>query len=98
MKEDDLIKKYSILCDLFDRVLITDNRNGEQFYIPNILIIEFVIDQKKTERFKKDWYSLITIYTDGRLQILTAGIGNFISNDQMNEIIRVRNLIKDEGI
>ena len=65
-------------------------------YIPEILEIEFVINQEKTERFKKDWYILISIYTDGRLQILTAGIGNFISDEQMNEIIRVRDLIKTD--
>ena len=94
MENDKLIKEYSILCELFDKVLVTDNRNGEQSYIPEILEIEFVMEQKKTERFKEDWYILITIYTDGRLQILTKGIGNFVTNEQMNEILRIRDLIK----
>lgn len=82
--------------DLFNRVLITDNRDGKNAFIPSILEIEFCINQKHTERFKEDWYILISIYTDGKLQILTEGIGNFVSNEQMNEILRIRNLIKDD--
>lgn len=93
-KEVKLFNEYNIKEDLFDKVYLSDNRDKIEFYLPPILEIEFVIKQKKTERFKEKWYTLITIYIDGTLQVLTEGVGNFVTNDQMNEILRVRDIIK----
>ena len=88
-------KRLNIQEKLFDSVTVTDNRSKKKSYIPKTLEIEFIINQKQTERFKEDWYILIGLYTDGNIQILTKGIGNYITKDQMDEIIRVRGLINE---